>query len=130
MLHTKFRSHQLICSGEENSLTFAPYFGVKPCWRIDPHYSNNFSFLKALDAVSEIWLQLASRLQRRSHLKLGTDRRVISSPSTLGSGVLKIGKEEEKTKNNNKGRNTQNKDLAVSGLVVDTLCLSLIIISL
>ena len=68
----------------------------------DPDHLNNFSFLKSMEAVYEIWLQLALLFQRRSRLKLWTDdgRRVtdgrttepayiISSPGAFGSGELK-----------------------------------------
>ena len=39
----------------------------------DPHHLNNFLFLKALEAVYEIWLQSTQWFQRRSCLKLWTD---------------------------------------------------------
>ena len=68
----------------------------------DPDYSNIFSFLKALKAVNEIWLQWAQWFQRRSRLKLWTDdgrtngrttepAYTISTPppAPFGSGELK-----------------------------------------
>ena len=49
MLHTKFQGHRSIGSGEEDFLRFLPYMGMVAM----------FSFLKALEAVYEIWLQSA-----------------------------------------------------------------------
>ena len=73
----------------------------RPCWSCDPDHLNNFSFLKALEAVYEIWLQSAQLFQRRSRLKLWTDGRTggrttetaytISSPGAFGSGELNRG---------------------------------------
>ena len=43
MLHTKFQGHRSSGSGEEDFLRFLPYMGMAAM--------NNFSFLKALEAV-------------------------------------------------------------------------------
>ena len=57
MLNTKFQGHLFIGSGEED---FCLGFYNIWAWHIcDPDHLNNFSFLKALEAVYEIWLQLA-----------------------------------------------------------------------
>ena len=56
---TKFQDHWSIGSEEEDFLRFLPYMGMAPCWSCDPDHLNNFSFLKALEAVFEIWLQSA-----------------------------------------------------------------------
>ena len=48
MLHTKFQGHWSIGSGEEDFLRFLPYMGMAA------DHLNNFSFLKALEAVYEI----------------------------------------------------------------------------
>ena len=63
MLHTKFQGHWSTGSGEEDFLRFLPYMGmaamlVGSCTG-DPDHLNNFSFLKALEVVYEIWLQSA-----------------------------------------------------------------------
>ena len=58
MLYTNFQGHWSIGSGEEDVLRFLLYMGMAPCWSCDPDHLNNFSFLKALEAVYEIWLQL------------------------------------------------------------------------
>ena len=58
MLRTKFQGHWSIGSGED-FLRFLPYMGMEPCWSCDPDHLNNFSFLKALEAVYKIWLQSA-----------------------------------------------------------------------
>ena len=50
MLHTKFQGNQSIGPGED-FLWFLPYMGMAAL--------NNFSFLKAMEAVYEIWLQSA-----------------------------------------------------------------------
>ena len=49
MLHTKFQGHRSISSGEEDFLRFLPYMGM----------AANFSFPGPLEAIYEIWLQLA-----------------------------------------------------------------------
>ena len=62
MLRTKFQGHWSIGSGEEDFLRFLPYMGMAAIidgWSCDPDHLNNFSFLKALEAVYEIWLQSA-----------------------------------------------------------------------
>ena len=59
MLHTKFQDHWSIGSGEEDFLRFLPYMGMAAMLVCDPDHLNNFSFLKALEAVYEIWLQSA-----------------------------------------------------------------------
>ena len=59
MLHTKFQGHRSVGSGEEDFLRFLPYMGRAACWSCDPDHLDNFSFLKALKAVYEIWLQSA-----------------------------------------------------------------------
>ena len=60
ILHTKFQGHQSIGSGEEDFLRFLPYMGVAAMLvSCDPDHLNNFSFLKALEAVYEIKLQSA-----------------------------------------------------------------------
>ena len=62
MLHTKFQGHWSIGSGEEDFFkVFTIYghgghVGDRSC---DPDHLNNFSFLKTLEAVYEIWLQSA-----------------------------------------------------------------------
>ena len=56
MLHTKFYDHWSIGSGEEDFLRFLPYMGMAAMLVM---YLNNLSFLKALEAVYEIWLQSA-----------------------------------------------------------------------
>ena len=48
MLHIKFQGHWSIGSVEEDFLRFLPYMGMVV-----------MSFLKALEAVYEIWLQSA-----------------------------------------------------------------------
>ena len=60
MLHNKFQGHQSIGSGKEDF--FYGFYHIRawqPSWSGDPDHLNNFSFLKALEAVYEIWLQLA-----------------------------------------------------------------------
>ena len=59
MLHTKFQGHQSIGSGEEDFQGFYRIWAWRPSWSCDPDHLNNFSFLKALEAVYEIRLQLA-----------------------------------------------------------------------
>ena len=54
---------------------FDHIWALRPCWSCDPDHLNNFSFLKALEAVYEIWLQSTHQFQRRSRLKLWTDGR-------------------------------------------------------
>ena len=61
-------------SGEENFFRGFYHIWVwGPDWTCDPDHLNNFAFLKALEAVYEIWLQSAQWFQRRSHLKLWTN---------------------------------------------------------
>ena len=55
MLHTKFQGHRSIGSGEEDFLRFLPYMGMAAMLVMWPRPS----FLKALEAVYEIWLQSA-----------------------------------------------------------------------
>ena len=55
MLHTMFQGHWSIGSREEAFKFFAIYGHGGS----DPDHLNNFSFLKALEAVYEIWLQSA-----------------------------------------------------------------------
>ena len=57
MLHTKFQGHWSIGSGGEDFLRFLPYMGMAAMLVCDQDHLNNFSFLKALEAVYEIWLQ-------------------------------------------------------------------------
>ena len=54
MLHYKFQGHQSSGSGEEDFLRFLPYMGMAAMLSCDPDHLNNFSFLKALEAVYEI----------------------------------------------------------------------------
>ena len=57
MLHTKFQGNRSIGSGEEDFLRFLPYLGMATLRHdCDPDHLKNFSFLKALEAVYEIWL--------------------------------------------------------------------------
>ena len=58
MLHTKFQGHWSTGSGED-FLRFFTYMGMAVMLVCDPDHLNNFSFLKALEAVYEIWLPLA-----------------------------------------------------------------------
>ena len=57
MLLTKFQGHLSVGSGEEDFLRFLPYMGMAAMLVMWPDHLNNFSFLKALKAVYEIWLQ-------------------------------------------------------------------------
>ena len=98
MLHTKFQGHWSIGSGEEDFFKVFTIYGHDGHVGHDPDHLNNFSFLKALEAVYEIWLQSAQQFQRRSCLKLWTDDRqmtelayTISSPGAFGSGELTRG---------------------------------------
>ena len=59
MLHTKFQGHWSVGSGEEDFEGFYYIWAWEPCWSCDPDHLNNFSFLKVLEAVYEIWLQSA-----------------------------------------------------------------------
>ena len=59
MLHTKFQGHPSIGSGEEDFLRFLPCMGMAAMLVMYPDHLNSFSFLKALEAVYEIWLQSA-----------------------------------------------------------------------
>ena len=54
MLHTKFQGHRFSGSGEEEFLRFLPYMGMAAMLVTWPDHLNNFSFLKALEAVYEI----------------------------------------------------------------------------
>ena len=59
MLHIKFQGHWSIGSGEEDLLRFYHIWAWQPCWSCDPDHLNDFSFLKALEAVYETGSQLA-----------------------------------------------------------------------
>ena len=60
MLHTKFQGHWSIGFVEEDFLRFLPYMGIVAILVMWPRpFVNNFSFLKALEAAYEIWLQSA-----------------------------------------------------------------------
>ena len=59
MLHTKFQGHRSIGSGEEDFLRFLPYMGMAAILVMWSTPFEHFSFLKALEAVYEIWLQSA-----------------------------------------------------------------------
>ena len=60
MLYTKFQGHWSNGSGEEDFFKgFYHIWVLQPCWSCDPDHLNNFSFLKALEAVYEIWVQSA-----------------------------------------------------------------------
>ena len=56
MLPAKFQGHRSIGSGGEEFLKFL-HMGVAAICSCDQNYLNGFSFLKALEAVYEIWLQ-------------------------------------------------------------------------
>ena len=58
MLHTKFQGHQSIGSGED-FLRFLPYMGMVAILVMWPRPFEHFLFLKALEAVYEIWSQSA-----------------------------------------------------------------------
>ena len=56
MLHTKFQGHRSIGSGGEVFFkVFTIYGHGGHLCSCDPDHLNNFSFLKALEAVYEIW---------------------------------------------------------------------------
>ena len=57
MLHTRFQGHRSIGSREEDFLRFFTIYGHGGHLGRDPDHLNNFSFLKALEVVYEIWLQ-------------------------------------------------------------------------
>ena len=60
MLRTKFQGHWSIGSGEEDFLRFLPYMGMAAMLDMWPRlFVTTFSFLKAMKAVYEIWLQSA-----------------------------------------------------------------------
>ena len=71
----------------------------------DPYHLNNFSFLKALEAVYEIWIAIGPVISEEKSFEIvdgrRTDRRTtepaytISSPGAFGSGELKM-KERKK----------------------------------
>ena len=67
MLHTKFQSHWSTGSGVEDFFKVLCYFWDSS--HVGHVTKNNFAFLKALETVNEIWLQLAQLFQR-NHLKL------------------------------------------------------------
>ena len=59
MLHIKFQGHWSVGSGVEDFLRFLPHIGMAAMLACDLDHLNNFSFLKCLEAVCEIWLQSA-----------------------------------------------------------------------
>ena len=59
MLHTKFQGYWSIGSGEEDFLRFLPYMGMAAMLVMWPRSFEQVFFLKALEAVYEIWLQSA-----------------------------------------------------------------------
>ena len=70
---------------------------LQPCWSCDPDHLINFSFLKALETVYEIWVKSTQQFQR-SCLKLRIDRQaddvqpslpILLAPGACGSGELK-----------------------------------------
>ena len=61
MLHTKFQGYRSIGSGEEDFLRFLPYMGMVAILVMWPGLFEQFfpSFPRSLEAIYEIWLQLA-----------------------------------------------------------------------
>ena len=94
MLHTKFKGHRSTGSGEEDFSRFLPYMGMVPSWAWDPDHLNNLSYLKALEAVYEIWLQSAVSEEKSFEIVDGrTDDGAClyyKFPRAFGSGELKI----------------------------------------
>ena len=72
LLHTKFQGHQPFGFGED-FLRFLQYIWAwRPSWSCDQDRLNNLSFPHLMEALYEIWLQLAQWFQRRRCMKMLT----------------------------------------------------------
>ena len=96
MLHIKFQGHRSIGSGGEGFLRFLPSWAWWPSWSCDPDHLNNFSFLKALEAVNLVAIGLVVTEEKSFEIVDGrADRRqkteltyTISAPGAFGSDEL------------------------------------------